>query len=87
MSYTEVIQRIEKLRPYRDFICEKCGHKQQVYTLTIQSSCDKCGLKVKHRGYAAIGSEIEDVVDAVLEWLGQGDELKLAMQRKNEIDS
>jgi hypothetical protein len=41
---------------------------------------------VKLRRYAAT-PEIEDVIDAVLSWLGQGREFELAMERKRVIDS
>ena len=41
---------------------------------------------MKLRRYAA-GPEIEDVIDTVLEWLGEGNDLAQAMKRKQNIDS
>lgn len=87
MSYTNVIKDIENLPHYREYVCKQCGHQQQIYSLFIQANCEKCGTQVKLRGYASIGSEIEDVIDAVLEWLGKGKEFELALKRKQEIDS
>jgi len=86
MSYTDVIKDIENLPHYREYTCRQCGHKQWVYSLVIQSPCEKCGTRSKLRRYASIGSEIEDVIDTVLAWLGEGEQFKLAMDRKQVID-
>lgn len=87
MSYTEVIEDIEDLPRYREYTCRQCGHKQRVHSLVIQADCEKCGGRSKLRGHASIGSEVEDVIDAVLAWLGEGEEFELAMERKRVIDS
>jgi ribosomal protein L37E len=86
MSYADVIEDIEKLSHYREYTCRQCGHKQKAYSLVVQSRCEKCGVWSKLRRYAA-SPEIEDVVDAALIWLGEGEEFKLAMERKRVIDS
>lgn len=86
MSYTNVIEEIENLPHYREFTCNHCGYKQKAYILTIQVNCENCHTRMKVRGYASIGSEIEDVVDAVLAWIGQNKEYELAMERKHQID-
>lgn len=85
-SYADVIEDIENLPHYREYTCRQCGHKQQVYSLIVQSRCEKCGVWSKLRRYTA-GPEIEDVIDTVLAWLGEGEELRLAMDRKQVIDS
>jgi ribosomal protein S27E len=87
MSYTDVINEIKNLPHYRKYTCVQCGHSQQIYALLIQASCEKCGRQTKLRGYAALGSEVEDVIDAVLVWLGTGDEFKAAVEGKQIIDS
>lgn len=87
MSYTHVIQEIEGLPHYRTYQCRSCGNEQNTYTLTIHTTCQNCGTQYKLRGYGAIGCELEDVIDAVLEWIGQGNEFKLAMSRKMDLDS
>ncbi len=86
MSYTKVVEDIENLPHYREFTCMRCGHKQKVYSLVIQSHCEKCNTPVKLRRFTA-APEIEDVIDAVLFWLGEGEEFELAMERKRLIDS
>src|SRR3972149_10897715 len=87
MSYTDVIKDIENLSHYREYICSQCGQKQKIYILRIHAGCEKCGARSKLRGFASIGSEIEDVIDAVLAWLGNGVDRESAMQRKGIIDS
>ncbi len=44
-------------------------------------------MKYKFRGLASIGSEVEDVIDAVLEWLGKDSEFDDAMKWKHILDS
>ncbi len=87
MSYSDVIADIQNLPHYREYTCKKCGHKQKVFILRIQPSCIECGNRSKLRGYAAQGSEVEDVIDAVLNWLGTGSEFEEAMKWKQVLDS
>lgn len=86
MSYAEIIEQIENLPHYREYVCSRCGYKQQVYVLTVHSHCKRCDTPVKLRCYAAT-PELEDVIDAVLKWLGEGVEFEQAMERKRLIDS
>lgn len=86
MSYTDVIKDIEDLAHYREYTCRQCSHKQRVYALVVQSRCERCGVRVKFRRFAA-SLEVEDVIVAVLAWLGKGEEFKLAMETKRIIDS
>jgi len=87
MSYSKIIDDIQKLPHYREYICPKCGHKQKVYTLVIHGKCEQCETRYKFRAIAPIGSEVEDVIDAVLDWIGGGVEFEDAMKRKHIIDS
>lgn len=87
MPHTDVLEDIESLPHYREYVCPRCGHDNEEYVLIIQANCEKCDLRVKLRGFASIGTEIEDVIDAVLAWIGQDDEFELAMVRKQVIDS
>ena len=86
MSYTELIKRISNFDHYREFKCPNCGHIQRVYVLLIEANCENCMTSVKLRGYGSIGTEIEDVIDTVLGWLGNGKDFELAMHRKRVID-
>jgi len=87
MSYSKVIDKIGHVPHYREFICGECGTKQSAYSLLIQTNCQKCNARVKLRGYGALGSEVEDVIDAVLAWIGKGEKLEQALLRKKEIDA
>jgi hypothetical protein len=87
MSYPKTIEDIKKLPHYREFVCNNCGHKQKVYVLVIHGKCEHCGTEYKFRGIALIGSEVEDVIDSVLEWLGKGNEFDDAMKWKHVLDS
>ena len=87
MSYTEVIDEIQTLPHYREYTCRKCGHNQKVFILKIQSICEQCGRECKFRGFAPIGSELEDVIEAVLAWMGTGTDFDDAMKWKQVIDS
>jgi transcription elongation factor Elf1 len=87
MSYSKTIEEIQNLPHYREFSCKKCGHKQKVYILVIHGNCDQCGTEYKFRGITPIGSEIEDVIDTVLDWIGKGNEFEDAMKWKQTIDS
>ena len=87
MSYINVIKDIENLPHYRMVTCSECGYVQKVHTLVIHGSCTECGVRRKYRGHASMGSEIEDVIDTVLAWIGQGERLTLVMERKQTIDS
>lgn len=85
MSYSKVIEEIENLPHFKEFVCPKCGVKQRAFILRIQADCQACKTRVKLRGYGAIGSEIEDVIDSVLAWIGDGEVLEEALLRKKEI--
>jgi hypothetical protein len=82
-----IIEDIENLPYYREYECRKCRHMQKAYILDIWGKCENCGNVSKLRGFASIGSEAEDIVDTVLQWMGNGKELEQALNRKREIDS
>jgi ribosomal protein L37AE/L43A len=85
MDYYEVIKEIESLKHFRDICCPECGHQHRVHILQIVLICSKCKKKMKLRGLASIGSEIQDVIDAVLEWIGEGEQFEAVMKRYEEI--
>ena len=85
MSYSDIIQRIENLEHFRQVKCPACKEKQRFYILDIHGSCSTCGTKLKLRGLGSIGTEIEDVIDAVLEWMGEGKTLEVSLNRQRQI--
>lgn len=66
--------------------CE-CGEKVRTCALQIYSICPACGSKGKQRAFGAIGTEIQDTIDAVLEWAGEGEGLEALLKRHQEINA
>ena len=87
LSYIDCIEDINKLPHYREYACKNCGHKQKAYILIIDAECEKCGQRGKLRRYASLGAETEDLIDVVLDWLGEGDEFQVALEYKRLRDS
>ena len=81
----DIIEQIKSLPHFRDFPCTTCNTSIRVHTLQLYAICPQCGTRHKCRGYAAIGSEIEDVIDAVLEWAGQGETFEAVLERQRQI--
>lgn len=65
---------------------EHCGTKFAVSPLAFYAACPRCGVRVKVRSYSGI-SEIEDVFDAVLEWMGQPKARDHVQRRQEEIEA
>lgn len=86
MSYASLIDTINKLSHERAFVCPQCGRPGVAGILSMYADCAQCSTRVKLRGYSAVGGEVEDVVDAVLRWMGSGATMDAAMKRKREID-
>lgn len=85
MDFSKVIDKIENLNHYREVKCSECGQNNNVHILEIYMKCSACGREVKMRGFSSFGSEIEDVIDSVLEWVGDGPEFEAVMKRYKEI--
>ncbi len=86
-SHPDIIKEIEELKHYREYNCSKCGHRQKAFVLLIQKNCENCGERAKLRRYGSIGTEIEDVFDAILDWMGQGEEFEELLKWKKIRDS
>ncbi len=63
---------------------EHCGRKWAVSPFDFYSTCPHCGSRIKLRSFSG-GCEIEDVFDAVLEWMNQPGAGVLARQRQETI--
>ena len=82
---TDIISEIERLPHFHTMKCTGCSSEIRVHTLQIYADCPQCGLRHKCRGFAAIGGETQDVIDAVLAWAGQGESFEAVMRRRQEI--
>jgi hypothetical protein len=63
---------------------EHCGARFRVSSLDLYADCPECGTPLKLRAFSA-GEELEDVIDAVLEWMLDPEAKKAAMQRQAAI--
>jgi len=82
---TDIITDIRHLPHFHTMKCSGCSTEIRVHALQIYADCPQCGLRHKCRGFAAAGSETQDVIDAVLVWAGQGESFDAVMKRRQEI--
>lgn len=76
---------IEAIRTFpRQREVEHCGNKLVVSPLDIYATCPHCGGRIKLRSFAA-GYEIEDLFDAVLEWMNQPGSQDLVRRRQEVL--
>lgn len=65
---------------------EHCGARIKLSPFEAYADCPHCGARVKVRSYSAI-PEIEDVFDAVFEWLNEPGADRIAEQRRQVIEA
>jgi hypothetical protein len=63
---------------------EHCGRKINVSPFDFYTTCPQCGCRMKLRAFSA-NHEIEDVFDAVFEWMNQPGAREVALQRQRAI--
>jgi hypothetical protein len=63
---------------------EHCGKKIVLSPFDFYAQCPRCGKQIKLRSFSAV-PEIEDVFDAVFEWLNQPGAQELAERRRKAI--
>jgi len=85
MSLGNVIDEIQRLEHFRILTCSGCQSSLRYHTLQIYVHCLKCGTEHKVRGFGARGTEIQDVIDAVLDWAGDGENFESVLKRHSEI--
>jgi hypothetical protein len=66
-KYSDFVKSLRDLPRYSTITCE-CGNTQKVDSLQIYFYCKECDRNIKIRGFASIGSEIQDYITAVLDW-------------------
>jgi hypothetical protein len=64
---------------------EHCGIRTAVSPFDIYADCPRCGARIKLRSFSA-GGEIEDVFDAVFEWMNQPTAQEVARRRQRTIE-
>jgi predicted RNA-binding Zn-ribbon protein involved in translation (DUF1610 family) len=84
-SLSAVLTEIEELAHFSVIACKGCAAELRVHVLQIYAQCPQCGASNKCRAFGGIGTEIQDVVDAVLAWAGDGENFDAVMKRRREI--
>jgi len=82
-----IIDEIKAIPHFPTFACSQCGAECRVHALQIYCRCPKCTTEVKCRSFGGVGTDILDVIDAVLEWAGDGDTFDAVIRRHREIMS
>jgi DNA-directed RNA polymerase subunit RPC12/RpoP len=80
-----VIDEIRALPHFRTYPCKTCGGQVRIHALQMYGGCIHCGERRKLRAFGGIGTEIQDVIDAVLEWAGEGESWEAVLRRREEI--
>jgi hypothetical protein len=62
-------------------VVEHCGTRFSVSPFDFQASCPRCGIRFKLRSFSAV-PEVEDIFDAVFEWMNQPEAQALASRRQ-----
>jgi hypothetical protein len=65
---------------------EHCGSKFVVSPFDIYATCPRCSSRLKLRSFSAV-PEIEDVFDAVFEWMLQPGARELVNPRQQDIEA
>ena len=81
----DLISEIEQLPHFRTFLCPACGASVRVHALQIMSHCPQCGEQRKCRRFGACGTELQDIIDAVLIWAGDGESFDAVIARRAQI--
>jgi hypothetical protein len=63
---------------------EHCGIRMAVAPFDIYTECRQCGSRIKVRSFSA-ATEIEDVFDAVFEWMNQPMAREAARRRQETL--
>ncbi len=80
----ELIEAIRRFPVIRDVA--HCGSTFTTSPLAIYADCPHCGQRLKLRSFASV-PEIEDAIDAVLEWMNDPAAQAAAEARRIEIAS
>jgi hypothetical protein len=76
---TDLIEAIRAFPVRREV--EHCGTRITADPFDFYTDCPHCGTRLKVRSYAA-APELEDIFDAVFEWMNQGEARDVAKRRQ-----
>ncbi|HEV2949377.1 MAG TPA: hypothetical protein VGX70_18525 [Gemmataceae bacterium] len=79
----ELLHAIRSLPLKREV--EHCGQQFIVSPFDIYATCPKCGAQLKTRSFSG-ATEVEDVFDAVFEWMNQPGTAELVSKRQTDIE-
>jgi hypothetical protein len=77
-----LIEAIRNFPVHREV--EHCGVRFEAEPFDFYASCPRCGARIKLRSFSG-GTEIEDVFDAVLEWMSRPIASDVATRRRAAI--
>jgi hypothetical protein len=80
----ELMDAIRSLPAER--VVEHCGQSFRTSPFAIYGKCPACGTEIKVRSFSSV-SEVEDVFDAVFEWMSSPAAARIAEQRRREIEA
>ena len=83
-DYLDLVREIHKLPRRRETTCLDCKTSFSYLTLDTYVKCPDCGRQTKTRSFGGY-NEPQDVIEAVLAWLGDGPTFDELMQRRNEF--
>ena len=78
----ELVDAIRSFPAQREL--EHCGKRITVSPFDFYAQCPECGGRIKVRSFSGVG-EIEDVFDAVFEWMQRPEARPLAEERLRKI--
>lgn len=65
---------------------EHCGARILVEPFEFYAECPRCAARIKVRSFSA-SNELEDVFDAVFEWMNQPNAQEIAARRRTAIEN
>ncbi len=83
-DYLDLIRQIHKLPRRRETTCLDCKTTHSYLTLDTYVKCPECGRQTKTRSFGGY-NEPQDVIEAVLAWLGEGPAFDELIRRRNEF--
>lgn len=84
-EFGKIFQEVEQWEHFQTINCPKCDKTIRYHCLEIYAICPKCKTEQKVRAFGAVGTEIQDVIDAVLKWSGTGTQFDAVLKRHSII--